>query len=389
MPYSAPVTYADPPAFIDQYTSNPDYSELLRLLDSGRQAAQAEVGVSEGAVTALATDGAIDVPSVVVSDALVDGAAGAGVVGGGTVVVVAASSIALAEGIRQIPGWDNFAQHIGLGILDGLFGLGSHPSLTPEVKLYVADYVQHRFINQRQREATQFNMLHGQLIKQAKSIGALSTTALRLNKATEAARQHAQANAKTYTDARVKAAIDYANARAHNVGVASEQYARDLSAGDRTYAHNIAAQAERNANAYTHHEVHSLLDQLPHLVAPAIAAAVAAHVAPITKALSQLQKQVNNLQTENDECTEPMCDVVGPKSDWGKLLKRFAPKAIFALLAVLAAEHPDEVAKAAADLGSALGPVLESAMAAALIPLADHPIGQPHEVGGALGPFPL
>ena len=389
MPYSAPVTYADPPAFVDQFTTNPDYSEMLRLLESGRQAVQAEVGVSEGAVTALATDGAIDVPSIVVSDALVDGAAGAGVVGGGTVVAVAASSIALAEGIRQIPGWDNFAQHVGLGILDGLFGLGSHPSLTPEVKLYVADYVQHRFINQRQREATQFNMLHGQLIKQAKSIGALSTTALRLNKAAELARVHAQANAATYTDRRVAAAIAYANARAHNVGVASEAHADRGDAATRKYAHDIAAQAQRNAEAHTTHVADHLRAEIMAATAAATAATVAAHLRPITQALSALQSQVGKLQTENDECTQPMCETLGPKTDWGKLLKRFAPKAIFALLALIAAEHPDEVAKVSAELGAALGPVLETAVAASLIPLGPSPVSQPSQVGGAIGGLPL
>ena len=61
-----------------------------------------------------------------------------------------------------------------------------------------------------------------------------------------------------------------------------------------------------------------------------------------------------------DDCGEPMCQTVGPKTDWGKLLKRFGPTAIFALLAAIAAENPDAVEKVATELADALGPALST-----------------------------
>lgn len=60
-----------------------------------------------------------------------------------------------------------------------------------------------------------------------------------------------------------------------------------------------------------------------------------------------------------DDCGEPMCETVGPKSDWGQLLKRFGPKLIWLLLAEIAATHPQELEQATVELTTALGPVLE------------------------------
>lgn len=92
--------------------------------------------------------------------------------------------------------------------------------------------------------------------------------------------------------------------------------------------------------------------QIAHHLVPELAAAtVIAHEA---------LKLAQQAKAWEDDCGEPMCETVGPKTDWGKLLKRFGPTAIFALLAAIAAENPDKVEAAAADLGKALGPVLAS-----------------------------
>lgn len=61
-----------------------------------------------------------------------------------------------------------------------------------------------------------------------------------------------------------------------------------------------------------------------------------------------------------DDCGEPMCQTVGPRTDWGKLLRRFGPTAIFALLAAIAAENPKAVEGVATELADALGPALST-----------------------------
>ena len=103
---------------------------------------------------------------------------------------------------------------------------------------------------------------------------------------------------------------------------------------------HVAGQAEHSAAQLTH-------TVLPELAGLSVIAHEAYKLAQAAKAWE-------------DDCGEPMCETVGPKTDWGKLLKRFGPTAIFALLAAIAAENPDKVEAAAADLGKALGPVLGS-----------------------------
>lgn len=85
-----------------------------------------------------------------------------------------------------------------------------------------------------------------------------------------------------------------------------------------------------------------------------------AQLAPIALTVGHLAPQVAKLAKEAEECTEPMCETVGPKSDWGKLLKRFSPAAFWLLLAELAREDPHALETAAEDLASVLGPVLET-----------------------------
>lgn len=116
-------------------------------------------------------------------------------------------------------------------------------------------------------------------------------------------------------------------------------------------------------------------------VAPA--AAVAATLAHEAVALARAAK------AWEDDCGEPMCEVVGPKTDWGKLLKRFGPAAIFAMLAAIAAENPKAVEDAATELGDALGPVLASWAEAYLGLVNGDPGSIAKDVGGQVGQFPF
>lgn len=59
-----------------------------------------------------------------------------------------------------------------------------------------------------------------------------------------------------------------------------------------------------------------------------------------------------------DSCGEPMCQVVGPKTDWGKLFKRFGPGALMVLLGALAAEDPESVEDFSEQFANTFGPVL-------------------------------
>lgn len=87
------------------------------------------------------------------------------------------------------------------------------------------------------------------------------------------------------------------------------------------------------------------------------------------------------------ECGDEMCSTVGPKTDWGKLLKRFAPTAILAMLGAIAAENPQAVEAAAEELAHVIGPVLSSWVEQWAVGGGGFP-SQPSEVGGALGRLP-
>lgn len=58
---------------------------------------------------------------------------------------------------------------------------------------------------------------------------------------------------------------------------------------------------------------------------------LAASLAPVLAIIATIEQQVVKLQTENDECTEPMCETMGPNTNLGKWLKDLE-----ALLGILA-----------------------------------------------------
>lgn len=82
-------------------------------------------------------------------------------------------------------------------------------------------------------------------------------------------------------------------------------------------------------------------------ILPELAAAAAASAA--AKALATKAAQ------EWDDCGEPMCETVGPKTNWGKLFHRFDAALLWALLAELAAMSPHDLEVAAEDIASVIG----------------------------------
>ena len=152
-------------------------------------------------------------------------------------------------------------------------------------------------------------------------------------------------------------AVAYANARAHNVGVASEQYTDQQIQGLKQWTIDHAIRPTQQKDAQQD-DMLDTLRQLIHVNGLHIDG-LAGSLGAVAALLHQAEGQIGKLATEAEECTEPMCETVGPKTDWGKLFKRFTPALIWALLAELAALHPDVVEHYAEDLATALGPVLE------------------------------
>lgn len=160
----------------------------------------------------------------------------------------------------------------------------------------------------------------------------------------------------------------------HSEVLSARNYALSLTLGitrgidARIAAHTAALRAElvRDAINPLKSEVTGLRRTLGHVAGEAAhtAAQVTHTVLPELAGLSVIAHEAYKLaqaaKAWEDDCGEPMCETVGPKTDWGKLLKRFGPTAIFALLAAIAAENPHAVESAADDLGKALGPVLAS-----------------------------
>lgn len=177
---------------------------------------------------------------------------------------------------------------------------------------------------------------------------------------------------------------------------AAKQWALEqIIAGDAFTLNNANRWATDHIGAPLLEQLGQIKDQLTHYVDAKTAAAVGtaaafttATVAPILKDVQALKAAQAAQQALNDECTTPMCEVVGPKTDWGKWLKRFGPLAIWAMLAAVAAEDPHAVESLATELADTLGPVLETWVGTFAFGSGGFP-SQPGKVGGAIGGNPL
>lgn len=105
-------------------------------------------------------------------------------------------------------------------------------------------------------------------------------------------------------------------------------------------------------------------------------------------AIAGVVAAVATITTWIEECGEPTCDVVGPRTDWGRWLRLFGPTAIWAMLAAVAAEDPSKIEDLAESLGRTLGPVLEGWVTQFALGGGGFP-SQPSPVGGAIGSNPL
>jgi uncharacterized protein YoxC len=84
-------------------------------------------------------------------------------------------------------------------------------------------------------------------------------------------------------------------------------------------------------------------------------AQIVAKLAPVVASVAALSKVVSALKTESDECTKPMCETMGPKTDLGKLLKGLNVAKWLAILAALEVIDVKELEHIAADVAGLEG----------------------------------
>jgi hypothetical protein len=94
-----------------------------------------------------------------------------------------------------------------------------------------------------------------------------------------------------------------------------------------------------------------------------IGAQLKTHIVPELAATALIARAAQTMAAAakawEDDCGEPMCETVGPKTDWGKLFKRFGPAGLLALLATIEAVDPQAAEDAAKHFAEVIGPVLE------------------------------
>lgn len=90
-----------------------------------------------------------------------------------------------------------------------------------------------------------------------------------------------------------------------------------------------------------------------------------------------------------DDCGEPMCQSIGPKTDWGKLIKRFGPAGLLAILAAIETVDPQAAEQAAEHFAATVGPVLEQWATAWLGLIPGDTGALKKRVGDEVGSIPL
>lgn len=171
-------------------------------------------------------------------------------------------------------------------------------------------------------------------------------------------------SAERYADARVHAATDaLAALTALEVNALRAELLRDVITPLRS---EVVALGQLVRPVVV--DVEGIKDLLGHNVLPNLAKALATAGLAATLA--------HAVTTWVDDCGEPMCQNVGPKTDWGKLFHRFEPAALWALLAAVGAISPGEIERASEDFARLIGPPLAR--------WAEGWLGlRPEDVGGA------
>lgn len=155
--------------------------------------------------------------------------------------------------------------------------------------------------------------------------------------------------AEAYTDAKTHALRTYVDSHVLQVAGAVEDWAK----------RNIYAPLHADITAVSN-ELHGLEHSLGSIIDARVHSIVDSPIAHLTELVGVVAVAVAALEKEATECGEPMCETVGPKTDWGKWLKKFGPTAIWLMLAEVAAQNPQAVEDAAEGLAAALGPVLST-----------------------------
>jgi hypothetical protein len=138
-------------------------------------------------------------------------------------------------------------------------------------------------------------------------------------------------NTGVLNEAKARIAADNAEVKNRNAAILHAAKVTGDNANAWALTH-IAKPIVDQANVDRANTVKAIADTkvAAHNDALAVAAAV---VAPLALAVAAMQSQLGALQTESDECTKPMCDTMGPKTDLGKLLKGINIAKWLALLA--------------------------------------------------------
>lgn len=113
----------------------------------------------------------------------------------------------------------------------------------------------------------------------------------------------------------------------------------------------IVAEQQRAQTAEAHITQVDTPTQISAAIAPLVASAAA---------IPALKTAVAALQAESANCTKPMCDTMGPKTDLGKLLKALSVGADLALFAELADLRESDLQSLFGDLATWAGKVVDA-----------------------------
>lgn len=354
----------------------------LTLIQGGAADINGAAGATPGATAAAEAGGVASV------DGAVAGTAAVPVVG--ELFLAGYMGVKLGNALRQIPGWDNAMHKFGGGIAS-TFGFAPSVSFTvaDNVKFYVADRLQHLSINIAQQHAGTFSQVQGQIAHLTRLARALSVTAVAINKGARIADTLTLRQANNYTNGQALRTASYTNAKAAQTLAAANAHA---DAGDlkvAAHANVVAHTAQVNANAHTDSAIDTLRHELPTLISAGATAAIAVHLAPVIESIRNINARLAAVEAETEECTKPMCEDIGPKTDWGKFFHSVKTAAIFAALAELAAADVGDIESAAVLLADTLGPVLQRWMESYVGILPGGTSKSPGAVTDAIGGLPF
>lgn len=201
-----------------------------------------------------------------------------------------------------------------------------------------------------------------------------------------------------WTVARTTQVQNQAHAELTTVAGSLERYADGKAHDALVGAHTLDAALRAELIRDVINPIKSDLAKLQHSVqtgagsVASLSTLIHTHVLPelatATAAAAAAKALATKAQEWEDDCGEPMCETVGPKTNWGKLFKRFDAALLWALLAAIAAESPEEIEHAAEDFARLIGPPLDRWASSWLGLSDDDRAAATREVGGDVGSIP-